>query len=118
VRVARLREEYKSLSASGTHAVIGPIQNGLFLDDYYVSSLIEITAAGVTYTLPVIPPPLTLDMVGIEIDVKALGAWAGPVIVLPGAGTIDNQPNHTFQKTTTTAPSRSFRWTGAKWLIV
>jgi hypothetical protein len=118
VRTARLREEYKAVAVTGTHVVTGPIANGLFLDDYFISSLIEITAAGVTYTLPVIPAALSLDMVGIEIDVKALGAWSGPVVVLPGAGTIDGQSSHTFQKTLAASPSRSFRWTGAKWLIV
>jgi hypothetical protein len=123
-RTVRIQEEYKAVAASTTHAIIGPNADALY-DTYFISTLIEVTAAGVTYTLPVVPPTIGLAIHSIEIDVKTTGSWTGTVSVAAPAGvTIDGAAAYSFTKAAATGvnaqPSRSFRYSlsAGKWLVV
>jgi hypothetical protein len=123
-RTVRIQEEYKAVAASTTHAIIGPNADALY-DTYFISTLIEVTAAGVTYTLPVVPPSIGLAIHSIEIDVKTTGSWTGTVSVAAPAGvTIDGAAAYSFTKAAATGvnaqPSRSFRYSlsAGKWLVV
>jgi hypothetical protein len=123
-RTVRIQEEYKAVAASTTHAIIGPNADALY-DTYFISTLIEVTAAGVTYTLPVVPLSIGLAIHSIEIDVKTTGPWVGTVSVAAPAGvTIDGAAAYSFTKAAATGvnaqPSRSFRYSlsAGKWLVV
>lgn len=90
------------------------------IDTIDMTTLIDVTATGVTISLPFVSASLAPLIIGVEIDVAAFGTWIGSVTVRSSA-LINGTSNYTFAKTTTVAqdsPSRCFRWTGTTWRIV
>lgn len=119
-RFDRVNEIFRTLAASQTTAIVGPDLSVPGMTIWTVETLIEVTAAAVTVTLKTVPPALSPSLIGVEFDVKAVGSWTGSTNVVSESGaTIDGLAAHVISKPSAASqPSRSFRWTGSKWLVV